>query len=229
MIHQEISTSRDPPRTTKSPAFFYLFELPGLLLAERFYPPTVVFGPFDPPPPRMASRDNTIVVALPPGSPRRIHSKEDAKAANSENSAHRNIPRIRQLASNDHSHEDSDEDEVDWEKDNDDEPTLPRIHNHSDSRYNSLAARHREREREHEKIRAELLARMEADEEADDRREEEEDEDEEEEEEDRTRRLRAENPFAAPVRHGGAGHRGRDSDARRDVLGLTARNPFASS
>ncbi|KAJ1299975.1 hypothetical protein OPQ81_003823 [Rhizoctonia solani] len=49
-------------------AFFYLFEFCGLLLAEQFFPPTVVFEPLDPQSPVVSHMD-TISIDLPSHNP----------------------------------------------------------------------------------------------------------------------------------------------------------------
>ncbi|KAJ1300842.1 hypothetical protein OPQ81_002482 [Rhizoctonia solani] len=51
-------------------AFFNLFEFCGLLLAERFFPPTVVFKPLEPQSPVMSGRNgDTISIELPSVNP----------------------------------------------------------------------------------------------------------------------------------------------------------------
>ncbi|KAH7325463.1 hypothetical protein B0J17DRAFT_722924 [Rhizoctonia solani] len=69
MIHSDTSYPRGPPQAPKTLAFFYLFELGGLLLAEQFFPPTVVFDPMDLPPPRTIPHENIIVTEIAPKNP----------------------------------------------------------------------------------------------------------------------------------------------------------------
>ncbi|KAG8742467.1 hypothetical protein FRC11_014334 [Ceratobasidium sp. 423] len=69
MVDENNSYIGGPPRITEPLAFFYLFELSGLLLAERFFPPTVVFEPLEPLPRRTIPREDIIVTELRPRSP----------------------------------------------------------------------------------------------------------------------------------------------------------------
>ncbi|CEL53092.1 hypothetical protein RSOLAG1IB_11224 [Rhizoctonia solani AG-1 IB] len=93
----ETSYSRGLLNTTQSPAFFRFFDFCGLLLAEQFFPPTVVFGPFDPPTPNM-SRQNATFIDLPQYNPfgappahgnRSTHRSESQVHADSRSSARR--------------------------------------------------------------------------------------------------------------------------------------------
>ncbi|CAE6421669.1 unnamed protein product [Rhizoctonia solani] len=69
MVHDETSYFKGSSQSTKTLTFFYLFELGGILLAEQFSPPTVVFEPLDLPPPRTISRENVIITDILPRSP----------------------------------------------------------------------------------------------------------------------------------------------------------------
>ncbi|KAJ1299974.1 hypothetical protein OPQ81_003822 [Rhizoctonia solani] len=69
MSHKETTNGGDRPEDTDSLAFFYIFELAGLLLAERFFPPTVIFEPLDHPSPRMVPREDIIITEIRTRSP----------------------------------------------------------------------------------------------------------------------------------------------------------------